>query len=201
MYPPPHHQTQDKQKMVSVMKAYPFATLVSASEGNPIITHIPIIYNNETGKLVAHIDKYNPQVATLKDGAQVTVVFKGPDCYISPSVYSTKQLPTWNYIIVHIKGTITLINDPSDAKDTMIAMTEFLEGTDQKFVLDKDNRGMRGMINYIQAFDITITSWEGKFKLSQDKNEQDIENAKQELIKKSGEDISLFIDDIYDQST
>ena len=201
MYPPPHHQTQDKQKMVSVMKAYPFATLVSASEGNPLITHIPIIYNDETGKLVAHIDKYNPQVATLKDGAQVTVVFKGPDCYISPSVYSTKQLPTWNYIIVHIKGTITLINDPSDAKDTMIAMTEFLEGTDQKFVLDKDNRGMRGMINYIQAFDITITSWEGKFKLSQDKNEQDIENAKQELIKKSGEDISLFIDDIYDQST
>ena len=105
------------------MKAYPFATLVSALEGKPFITHIPIIYNEESGKLVAHIDKYNPQVATLQDGAEVTVIFKGPDTYISPSVYTTKQLPTWNYIIVHITGTITLINDHSDAKDTMIAMT------------------------------------------------------------------------------
>ena len=94
-----------------------------------------------------------------------------------------------------------MINDPSDAKDTMIAMTEFLEGTDQKFVLEKESTRMQRSIKYIQAFDITITSWEGKFKLSQDKNEQDQENAKLELIKKSSEDISSFIDDIYDQST
>jgi transcriptional regulator len=201
MYPPPHHQSLDQQKMISVMKAYPFATLVSASEGNPLITHIPIIYNDESGKLVAHIDKYNPQVATLQNGAEVTVIFKGPDTYISPSIYTTRQLPTWNYIIVHIKGEITLINDPSHAKDTMIAMTAFLEGTDQKFVLEKESTRMQRSIKYIQAFDITITSWEGKFKLSQDKNEQDQENAKQELIKKSGDDISSFIDDIYDQST
>ena len=201
MYPPPHHQSLDQQKMISVMKAYPFATLVSASEGNPLITHIPIIYNDESGKLVAHIDKYNPQVATLQNGAEVTVIFKGPDTYISPNIYTTRQLPTWNYIIVHIKGEITLINDPSHAKDTMIAMTAFLEGTDQKFVLEKESTRMQRSIKYIQAFDITITSWEGKFKLSQDKNEQDQENAKQELIKKSGDDISSFIDDIYDQST
>ncbi|MFT4668437.1 MAG: transcriptional regulator [Ulvibacter sp.] len=201
MYPPPHHQSQEKQKMISVMKAYPFATLVSTSEGNPLITHIPIIYNDESGKLVAHIDKYNPQMTTLQNGAEVTVVFKGPDSYISPTVYTTKQLPTWNYIIVHIKGTITLINDPSAAKDTMIAMTEFLEGTDQKFVLEKESTRMQRSIKYIQAFDITITSCEGKFKLSQDKNEQDMENAKQELIKKSGKDISSFINDIYGEPT
>lgn len=201
MYPPPHHQSQEKQKMISVMKAYPFATLVSYSDGNPFITHIPIIYNDESGKLVAHIDKFNPQVETLVDDAEVTVIFKGPDSYISPSIYTTKQLPTWNYIIVHVKGYITQINDPSEAKDTMVAMTEFLEGVDQKFVLDKENTSMQRFINYIQAFDITITSWEGKFKLSQDKNEQDQENAKQELIKKSSEDISSFIDDIYQEPT
>jgi transcriptional regulator len=201
MYPPPHHQSLDQQKMISVMKAYPFASLVSASEGQPFITHIPIIYNDESGKLVAHIDKFNPQVETLVDDAEVTVIFKGPDSYISPSIYTTRQLPTWNYIIVHVKGKITLINDPSDAKDTMIAMTRFLEGTDQKFVLEKESTRMQRSIKYIQAFDITITSWEGKFKLSQDKNEQDQENAKQELIKKSSEDISSFIDDIYDQPT
>lgn len=179
------------------MKQYPFAILVSASKGVPFVTHIPIIYNDESGKLVAHIDKFNPQVETLKDGAEVTVVFKGPDTYISPSVYTTKQLPTWNYIIVHIKGTISLINDPSDAKDTMVAMTAFLEGEDPKFVLEKENTRMQRSVNYIQAFDITITEWEGKFKLSQDKNEQDQENAKQELIDASNSKDNDFIKSMY----
>tara|TARA_B100000809_G_scaffold260568_1_gene307749 strand:- start:2958 stop:3554 length:597 start_codon:yes stop_codon:yes gene_type:complete len=197
MYPPKHHQSIDIQKMIKVIKAYPFGMLVSILNGLPLITHIPIIYNETSGKLVAHIDKYNPQLATLTNNSKVTVVFRGPDTYISPSVYSTKQLPTWNYIIVHIKGNITLINNPNEAKKTMIEMTQFLEGENQKFVLDKDNRGMRNSINYIQAFEIEITDWEGKFKLSQDKKQQDRDNAKEEFIKKSREDITGFIDEIY----
>ena len=197
MYPPPHHQTQDLQKMIAVIKAYPFGMLVSAVDGKPFVTHIPIIYNDDTGKLVAHIDKYNPQVATLQDGVEVTVVFRGPDTYISPSVYTTKQLPTWNYIFVHVTGTISLINDPEKAKETMVAMTTFLEAPEHKFKLEKENTRMHRMVNYIQAFDITITSWDGKFKLSQDKNEQDYENAKQELIKKSGPNETGFINEIY----
>lgn len=197
-YPPPHHQTQDLQKMIAVIKTYPLGILVSASEGTPFITHIPIIYNDDTGKLVAHIDKFNPQVATLVDGAEVTVVFRGPDTYISPSVYTTKQLPTWNYIFVHVKGTITRINDSEKAKETMVAMTTFLEAPDHKYILDKENTRMHRAINYIQAFDITITSWEGKFKLSQDKIAQDQENAKQELIKKSDSHETGFINEMYE---
>jgi transcriptional regulator len=197
MYPPPHHQSQNKQKMIALIQEYPLAMLVSVLDGKPLVTHIPIIYNEESGKLVAHIDKSNPQVETLQNGAEVTVVFKGPDAYISPSVYTTKQLPTWNYIIVHITGTITLINNPDTSKETMIKMTKFLEAPVQKFILDKDDSRMDRLINYIQAFDIEITHWEGKFKLSQDKNEQDQENAKQELIKKSSEDITGFIENMY----
>jgi len=196
-YPPPHHQSQDIQKMIAVIKHFPLAMLVSADAEQRFVTHIPIIYNEQTGKLVAHIDKFNPQVATLKDGAEVTVVFKGPDTYISPGVYSTKQLPTWNYIIVHITGTISLINDAEAAKETMIAMTEFLEGESPRFVLDKENKRMDAAVNYIQAFDIEITNWEGKFKLSQDKNSKDQDNAKQELLKNSLDSEADFIKDIY----
>jgi transcriptional regulator len=57
---------------------------------------------------------------------------------------------------------------------------------------------MERMIHYIQAFEITITNWEGKFKLSQDKIPQDYENAKNVLLKKSGEDAVGFINRIYD---
>lgn len=198
MYPPPHHQSSDIEKMISVIQQYPLGMLVTANDGTPYITHIPFIYNETSKKLVAHIDRNNQQLASLKDGAQVTVVFKGPDTYISPSVYTTPQLPTWNYIIVHITGSITLINDAEAAKETMVAMTEFLEGKEQRFVLKKDDPRMERLINYIQAFQIEITNWEGKFKLSQDKNSQDFENAKQQLIKNSEKNVSGFIDEIYE---
>tara|TARA_R100000935_G_scaffold18503_1_gene35799 strand:+ start:21131 stop:21733 length:603 start_codon:yes stop_codon:yes gene_type:complete len=200
MYPPPHHQTDDIQKMIAVIKAYPFAMLVSAEGNTPFITHIPIIYNDESGKLVAHIDKQNPQVETLLNGAEVTVVFKGPDCYISPSVYSTPQLPTWNYISVHITGTIQLINNPEAAKQTMVEMTRFLEQPHPKFKLALDDPRMDRLIKYIQAFDIEITAWEGKFKLSQDKNAEDFKLAKRALVKSSQKNIASFLEKIYASS-
>jgi len=200
MYPPPHHQVNDIDKMIAVIKQYPLGMLVSVKDNKPLITHIPFIYNDKTGRLVAHIDKNNPQLETLQDGANVTVVFKGPDCYISPSIYdSENQLPTWNYIIVHITGTIQLINDQEAAKQSMITMTEFLEEPDHKFILHKNNPKMDRFVNYIQAFEIDITNWEGKFKLSQDKTEVDQTNAKNELIKKSEASISGFIKTIYNE--
>ncbi|MAP55163.1 FMN-binding negative transcriptional regulator [Altibacter sp.] len=197
MYPPPYHQSQDIQKMIALIREYPLGMLVSVLDGKPLLTHIPIIYNETTGALIAHIDKNNPQIETLKEGAEVTVVFRGPDAYISPSVYTTEQLPTWNYIIVHVTGTVRLINDPEAAKETMIAMTTFLEGEEQRFVLHRDNERMDRAVNYIQAFAMTITHWEGKFKLSQDKIEADQLNAKHALIKKSGESKAGFINSIY----
>ncbi|HBY68320.1 MAG TPA: transcriptional regulator [Flavobacteriaceae bacterium] len=200
MYPPPHHQVNDIDKMIAVIKQYPLGMLVSVKDNKPLLTHIPFIYNDKTGRLVAHIDKNNPQLETLQDGANVTVVFKGPDCYISPSIYdSENQLPTWNYIIVHITGTIQLINDSEAAKQSMITMTEFLEEPDHKFILHKNNPKIDRFVNYIQAFEIDITNWEGKFKLSQDKSEVDQTNAKNELIKKSEASISGFIKTIYNK--
>lgn len=183
--------------MIAVIEEFPLAMLVSVLNGKPLVTHIPIIYNHKIQKLVAHIDKYNPQVATLKDGAEVTVIFRGPDAYISPSIYTTTQLPTWNYIFVHLTGTITLINDKEEAKKTMIAMTEFLEGKEQKFVLTSDNKKMEYAVNYIQAFEIEITNWEGKFKLSQDKVTQDQLNAKEVLKESAKRERDGFIEEMY----
>lgn len=200
MYPPPHHQSDEIGKMISVIKHFPLGMLVTAKDGKPFVTHIPFIYNETSKKLVAHIDRNNPQLHTLTENAEVTIVFKGPDTYISPSIYKTPQLPTWNYIIVHVTGNIHLLNEPQSIKKTMIDMTAFLEGEAQKFTLKNDDPRMDRLINYIQAFEIEITDWEGKFKLSQDKNATDFENAKQELKNKSENDISGFIDEIYNSN-
>lgn len=180
------------------MEAYPLAMLVTASAGKPFITHIPVIYDRSRENiLVAHIDLYNPQVSTLKDGNEATVIFRGPDSYISPSIYTTSQLPTWNYILVHLTGNLRLINDPEKAKETMIAMTHFLEGEEQKYILEKDNPRMDAAVNYIQAFEIEITQWEGKFKLSQDKVKKDQLNAKEALKENAKKNVDGFIDFIY----
>ncbi|MEX2350029.1 MAG: FMN-binding negative transcriptional regulator, partial [Flavobacteriaceae bacterium] len=109
----------------------------------------------------------------------------------------TTQHPTWNYINVHLTRTITIINHHEAAKRTMIAMTEFLEGAAQKYVLTPDNKRMDGAVNYIQAFEIDITSWEGKFKLSQDKIKQDQLNAKEALKENAQRNRDGFIEDIY----
>ena len=197
MYPPPHHQSHDIEKMISVIKKFPLGILVTAKDGNPFVTHIPFIYNETSKKLVTHIDRNNPQMETLNDGAEVTVVFKGPDTYISPSIYTTPQLPTWNYIIVHLTGKLNLIDEPEAVKQTMVDMTEFLESKAQNFILKKDDPRMDRLIAYIQTFEIEITNWEGKFKLSQDKIPQDFENAKEELKRNSKKDVSKFIEEIY----
>ncbi|MEL6916560.1 MAG: FMN-binding negative transcriptional regulator [Bacteroidota bacterium] len=200
-YPPEHHQEQNFKNVIEVVKNYPFGTLVTVKDNTPCITHIPIVYEDDGskyGKLVAHIDKFNPQVETLTNGALVTSIFYGPDCYISPSIYSTRQLPTWNYIFSHLKGKVRLLKDKEDVKKTMVRMTAFLEGENPKYILDQDDSRMETLVNYIVGFEIEITHWEGKFKFSQDKLKKDRESAKQELIRSQKKDVATFVERIFE---
>jgi transcriptional regulator len=76
-------------------------------------------------------------------------------------------------------------------------MTAFLEAPDHKYILESDNPRMLGALDYIKMFEITITNWEGKFKLSQDKRHQDMANARQELIRANQESIKVFLDKVF----
>lgn len=194
-YPPKHHQDNNINHMVDVIKTYPLATVISVSDNSPLITHLPLIFDNN--KLIGHIDIYNPQAKLLKDNNEVTVLFSGPECYISPSVYGTTQLPTWNYIKVHLKGTVEAIESKEALKQSLISMTEFLEAPDHKYVLEPDNPRLDRNLNYIEMFEITITQWEGKFKLSQDKKPSDTKFAREELIRVNQESIRQFLDEVF----
>lgn len=182
--------------MIDVIKTYPLATLISIKDNEPFITHLPLIYN-ETGKLTGHVDKYNLQAELLKNNNSITIIFSVPQCYISPSIYSTTQLPTWNYIKVHLKGTVKAIESKEALKQSIITMTESLEAPEHKYVLEPDNKRMEGALDYIKMFEITIDTWEGKFKLSQDKKPKDIENARAELIRANQESIKQFLDKVF----
>ena len=193
-YPPKIHQDDNREHILEVIKTFPLATLISVNQDKPVITHLPLIWNGE--KLVGHIDKFNPQAEFLRAHRNITVIFSGPECYISPSIYNTEQLPTWNYVKVHLQGTVTEIESQEAIKQSMISMTEFLEAPEQKYILHPDNPDMEKYLPFVKGFEIKITAWEGKFKLSQNRNKQDFEAAKKELIRRTQESIRRFLDSI-----
>ncbi len=194
-YPPKHHQNDNKEQLREVIKTYPLATLISVENNEPQITHLPLILEGE--KLVGHIDIHNPHAKLLKDNNNVTIIFSGPECYISPSIFSTTQLPTWNYIKLHLKGTVKAIESKTALKQSLITMTAFLEAPNHNYVLEADNPRLDRNLDYIEMFEIDIISWEGKFKLSQDKKLRDTERARQELIKANQKHIKQFLDKIF----
>lgn len=193
-YPPKQHQDSNRNHLIEVIKNYPLATVISVLNNEPVITHLPLIYKNN--QLIGHIDANNPHTELLKNNHQVTAIFSGPQCYISPSIYKTAQLPTWNYVKVHLKGTVSEIEDPESIKQSMVDMTEFLEAPDHKYQLDYQDVRMDTYMPYIKGFKITITDWEGKFKLSQNRNTEDFELAKAEMIKRNQVDIRTFLNQL-----
>ncbi|MDB2701912.1 FMN-binding negative transcriptional regulator [Flavobacteriaceae bacterium] len=183
-YPPNHHQEEGFLNIINLMQAYPLATINSCLDNEIETSHTPLIYeaNDGLGLLIGHLDKFNPQLVHFKKNEKVNIIFNGPDVYISPSVYSTTQLPTWNYFKAHIKGRVILETDQEKVKHSLINMTAFLEGDTPNYVLEADNPRMANALDYIVGFRIIIDAWEGKYKISQDKRKEDRALAKQAMI-------------------
>jgi transcriptional regulator len=178
-YPPVHHQEGNYKNIVQLMQMYPLATIHSCVNNEMESTHTPLVYqaNEKLGVLIGHIDKYNPQVRHFKEDIEVQIIFNGPQVYISPSVYSSTQLPTWNYFKAHLKGKLILENEREKVRRSLINMTAFLEGDQPNYILEPDNPRMETALDYIVGFRIEINSWEGKYKISQDKKKEDQKRA------------------------
>ena len=199
-YPPKHHQEDRFENALELIKMYPLATVITSSSNEVLSTHIPLVYSDKgtLGTLVGHLDKFNPQINHFEDkDHNLEIIFHGPEVYISPSKYSTTQLPTWNYFKVHLRGKIILKKEPQDVKESLIAMTAFLEGEKPNYVLDENNPRMHAALDYIVGFHIKISSWEGKYKISQDKNKEDRKRAKQALIEGQS-DVINHIERLYE---
>lgn len=202
MYPPAHHVETDLEKSFRVIEEFKFATLIHPTEDDVVVTQIPLILHRERGKrgvLVGHMDRNNPHVPYL-DGQRAFVIFHGPNAYISPNVYSTSQLPTWNSISVHVRGKTRLVESTSALRESIIDMTEILEGEEKPFVLERSDSRMNSWLHLIVGFEIEIEEIIGRYKLSQDKSERDTMLAKAHLseINKRGHD--SLLDELLDVS-
>lgn len=188
MYRPTIFQENDLDKLVAFIKANSFATLVSIVDGVPLASHIPLVVSVEADvvKLTGHLAKQNPQWQSFS-AAESLAIFTGAHAYISPTLYEKQEsVPTWNYIAVHAYGmptVITFADRPAAMNEMIDKMIDAYEATYQKQWDDLSDKYREGMMNGIVGFEMTVSRLEGKYKLSQNKSQIDLQNIAESLLK------------------
>jgi transcriptional regulator len=112
MYIPDLYKNENQEEIHNFIHQNGFAILVNQTNGKLWATHIPLILEEKEGKqiLVGHISKENPQAESFKTNDDVLAIFHGAHSYISSSWYDHENVPTWNYIAVHVYGKVTIYN-------------------------------------------------------------------------------------------
>jgi transcriptional regulator len=168
MYIPKHFKIEDEEVIYDFIEKYGFATLISQHKGEPYATHLPIMLNKTENALYGHFARPNEQWKDAEN-QQVLVVFQGPHCYISPSWYeTTKAVPTWNYVSVHVYGEIEIVEEKKVIYDSLNDLVKKYESPDSPYNLnDVEPSFIEGLSKGIVAFKIKITKIDAKAKLSQ----------------------------------
>jgi len=185
MYTPKSNRNENKSEIIEFVKQNGFGILVSTVNGKPWATHLPLVINKGGTNLSGHLARGNAQWRELNSNEEVLVIFTGPHAYISSSWYDHENVPTWNYISVHIYGKIritegeemlTSLKELTDKyeKDSLKPVT--VEGMSEKF-LAAEIRGIVGI-------QIDITRIESTFKLSQNRDDKNYKAITKELEKR-----------------
>jgi transcriptional regulator len=182
MYQPPAFLEERLEILHALIRAHPLATLITAGTGGLIANLLPftLIDTNDKGILRAHLAKANPQVDALKKGSETLVVFHGPQAYITPSWYaSTREhgrvVPTWNYVVVQVRGTPRVIDDPGWLRVQVDALTSGQEDhrSEPWKTTDAPELFIEGQLRAIIGLEIPILAIEGKWKVSQNRSTAD----------------------------
>lgn len=177
MYLPAHFAENRIEVLHELMRARPLATLVTLSDSGIDANHIPVETLSEPkphGSIRGHIARANPVWRTYRAESEALAIFQGPHAYISPSFYPSKRetgevVPTWNYAVVHARGTLKFVQDSAWLRTFVAGFTDSHEasrplpwkiGDAPPLYIDK-------MLSMIVGFEFSIVSVTGKWKISQ----------------------------------
>ncbi|SEL03541.1 negative transcriptional regulator, PaiB family [Pseudoxanthomonas sp. GM95] len=172
MYLPRAFAEDDLARLDALIARDPFITLVTvAADGSPQVNHLPVLYtrDGEGILLEGHWAKPNPQARHV---GEALAVVHGPHAYVSPSAYPDKEaaarVPTWNYAVAHLHGTLEAFDDTAALADLVQRLSVHFEtsvGRDWRFEPERDDhlRQLRGIV----GFRLRVTRTILKFKLSQ----------------------------------
>lgn len=177
MYRPPAFREDRPELLHAAIRAHPLATLVTHGPSGLTANLLPFtLVPGENGPdlLRAHLAKANPQLADLRAGGEALVIFQGPQAYVTPSWYPSKQehgkvVPTWNYILVQAHGRPRVIDDADWLRAQIDALTNLQEGgrDDPWTVTDAPPDYVAAQLKGIAGVEIAVDRIEGKWKASQ----------------------------------
>ncbi len=189
MYTPSHFHSDDIKAMHAAIRRHPFGLLITLFQGELNLTHLPFHLDatrGPHGTLEAHLARLNPHCAALQAGAASTVVFKGPDAYVSPRWYldPAKNVPTWNYVAIHAHGVPKPLSDPTALLKLIGTLTDEHEAyIEQPWSIREAEPYAERLTGHIMGFELEIEKLEGKFKLSQNRLPEDRVGVLRELAK------------------
>jgi transcriptional regulator len=178
MYVHPAFKTADEDAWAFVAKRG-FGTLIAVDGRRPTAVHVPFLVDrSKVGpRIELHVARANPIHSVIGMAPGVLLTVTGPDAYISPDWYvSAEQVPTWNYVAVHLSGTARAL-DGAAAEDHVTRLSgAFEERLKPKapWKMEKVSRArMEAMLRAIVVIEIAVTGLEATRKLAQHKTKED----------------------------
>jgi transcriptional regulator len=174
---PTHFKQDDWTTISQLISSYPLATITTQSDAGLVADHVPLLLAKNGQNdwcLQGHIARANPLAKHLQSCLSALVVFQGEDAYVSPNYYPSKQsnpkvVPTWNYQVVHVNGTLHKRDERAWKLNLLQRLTEQNEQAQAKpwQVSDAPDKFIEQLNKAIVGFEIRIDSWQAQFKQSQ----------------------------------
>jgi transcriptional regulator len=205
MYIPPQFAISDTAALHRIIREHPLGVLVTQGEQGADADHIPFEFDpavGSLGTLTAHVARANTLWQRCPTGTPVMVIFRGAEAFISPNWYPSKheahrQVPTWNYEVVHAHGTLTIHDDDRFVRGLVARLTRQHEASEPKpwKMTDSAPEFIDTMLRNIVGIQITVTSLVGKSKLSQNKEVRDRLTAADTLTARGHEELAQAMRD------
>jgi transcriptional regulator len=197
MYIPAHFSIQSPEVLHKIVRDHPLGVLVTQTPEGLDANHIPFELDVDRGLLTAHVARANPVWKQCVDGADVLVIFRGGESYISPNWYPSKhelhrQVPTWNYEVVHVHGRLRVQDEERFVRGVVARLTRTHEAAEPQpwKMSDSAPDYIDGMLKAIVGIEVAITRWEGKSKLSQNREDRDRLNAADTLARQGNAELA-----------
>lgn len=180
---------ENEPEVFEFIKQNGFATFVSQVKGRPWATHLPVVLSKDKegqAVLSVHIAKANPQWKDISDMEEVLVIFQGPHAYISSSWYNHENVPTWNYLAVHVYGKIRIIEGEELMDHLKNLVDNYEHGRPNRIRVETmSSPYLESQIRALVGFEIRITEVHASAKLSQNRDDENYRAIVQKLEESS----------------
>ena len=189
MYLSSHFEENRPEVLIQYIEQTAFGSLMTSVNGEIEANHLPFLYDSNDHMMLAHIAKENPLYALLKQPRDVLIVFQVDHAYVSPNWYAGKlehhkTVPTWNYVVIHVKGVAHIIENQKKLRGILAKLTRQHESNQPVpwKMTDAPADFIAEEMSQIVGIQIEIKHMVGKFKLSQNRSSQDTKNVAEAFL-------------------